>query len=328
MTIKRFIVSVVAAIFFILSACSNGDTPESAQSTTTTASTTDTGLLESTTPSETTTTEAPADASEPTPETDETLRIVSLSPSATELLFAIGAGSNVVAVDEYSYYPPEAPVTELSGWDPNVEAVLSYLPDLVVIANDSNNLVDSLTQVGVDVLINAAPADIESGYDALIKLGQAVGRANEAMEFAETFKADIEAALSRSPQLPMRVYHELDGNHYSASSMSFIGDVYAALGTTNIADPADADGYGYPQLTEEYIIEADPELIVITDRVSYDAEDVSTRPGWENITAVLNGHITVVDADIASRWGPRLPRFIETIVDALRDIRDAVSDAP
>ena len=123
--------------------------------------------------------------------------------------------------------------------------------------------------------------------------------------------------------MPIRIYHELDDTHFSVSSHSFIGAVYAALGTTNIADPADTDGYGYPQLTEEYIIEADPELIIITDLLAYTAADVAARPGWETVTAVRDGNILVVNADIASRWGPRLPQFIFTVVEALAGIAAA-----
>ena len=97
------------------------------------------------------------------------------------------------------------------------------------------------------------------------------------------------------------------------------------MGTVNIADEADADGYGYPQLTEEYIVEADPELIVITDLVGYTAEDVAARPGWGEVSAVRHGNIVVVDADIASRWGPRLPQFIEAVADALQSVAATVS---
>ena len=248
---------------------------------------------------------------------DAPRRIVSLSPSATEVLFAIGAGAQVVAVDEYSYYPPEAPVTDLSGWDPNVEAVLSYEPDLVVIANDANNIVASLAEVDVDVLVDAAPSDIDAGYDGMLELGRAVGREAEAEALAASLRAEIDTALAAAPDSPLRVYHELDENYFAASSFSFIGAVYAALGAENIADAADADGYGFPQLTEEYIVEADPELIVITEQVSYSADDVAARPGWESVSAVRNGDIAVVEADVASRWGPRLPEFVIAAAEAL-----------
>ena len=245
-------------------------------------------------------------------------KIVSLSPMATEVLFAIGAGGQVVAVDEFSYYPPEAPVTDLSGWEPNVEAVLSYEPDLVVIANDANDLIAGLDAVGVEVHLSLAPAGFSSGYASIIDLGIATGRLDEALTLVGTLETEISTALDAAPDVPVRVYHELDDTYFSVSSASFIGEVYSALGAVNIADEADTDGYGYPQLTEEYIIEADPELIVITDLVGYTAEDVTARPGWGEVSAVRGGNVVVVNADIASRWGPRLPQFISAVAEALQ----------
>ena len=247
-------------------------------------------------------------------------RIVSLSPTSTEILFAIGAGPQVVAVDNWSTYPPEAPTTELSGFDPNIEAITSYEPDLVVIADDTNELVAGLTALDIPVFVSASPFDISGGYGAVAALGAATGHVTAAQEVIETMQAEIAEALADAPEVPVRIYHELDDTHYSVSSNSFIGAVYAALGTVNIADPADPDGYGFPQLTEEYIIEADPELIIITDLLAYTADDVAARPGWETVTAVRDGNILVVNADIASRWGPRLPQFVTTIVEALATI--------
>lgn len=252
-------------------------------------------------------------------------RIVSLSPTATEILFAVGAGEQVVAVDAFSYYPPEAPVTDLSGWDPNVEAVLSYEPDLVVIANDANDLVAGMDSVGVEVHLSLAPADFEGGYASIAELGIAVGRVDEAAALVADLRAQIDAALAVAPDVPVRVYHELDDTYFSVSSASFIGAVYSAMGAINVADEADTDGYGYPQLTEEYIVEADPELIVITDLVGYTAEDVAARPGWGEVSAVRNGNIVVVNADIASRWGPRLPQFIAAVAEALQTAVEPVS---
>ncbi len=249
-------------------------------------------------------------------------RIVSLSPMATEVLFAIGAGEQVVAVDEFSYFPPEAPVTGLSGWDPNVEAVLSYEPDLVVIANDANDLMAGLDAVGVSVLLSSAPFDFDSGYQSIEELGVAVGRTDEAAALVVDLQAQIDNALAAAPDVPVRVYHELDNTYFSVSSNSFIGAVYAAMGVVNIADEVDPDGYGYPQLTEEYIVEANPELIVITDLVGYTAEDVAARPGWGEVAAVRNGNIVMVNADVASRWGPRLPQFIEVVAEALQTVAE------
>ena len=252
-------------------------------------------------------------------------RIVSLSPSATEILFAIGAGDQVVAADEYSTYPQQAPTTELSAYDPNVEAIAGYSPDLVVIANDTNGIVGSLARLDIPTIVNPAPVTIDEGYDGIAGLGLATGHVDETAKVVADMRAEIEKSLDAAPQEGLRVYHELDEKHYAASSSSFIGSVCDSLGATNIADAADKQKSGYPQLTEEAIIAADPELIVITDQVSYTADDVASRPGWENVSAVKNGNIVTVDADISSRWGPRLPQLIELIADAMASVKTPAS---
>lgn len=252
-------------------------------------------------------------------------RIVSLSPMATELLFAMGAGDRVAAVDAFSNYPPEAPVTDLSGFDPNLEAITAFEPDLVVIVNDANDLIAGLAAVDIPVFVSEAPADIEAGYAEIAELGVAVGSVDGAAELVATMRSEIDAALAEAPDVPVRIYHELDETFYSASSFGFVGAVYQELGTENIADAGDPDETGFPQLTEEYIVEADPELIIITNQVDYTPEDVAGRPGWEQVSAVAAGSIVVVDADAASRWGPRLPEFINAVATALASVESAVS---
>ena len=251
-------------------------------------------------------------------------RIVSLSPSATEILFAIGAGDQVVAADEYSTYPPQAPATKLSAYDPNIEAIAGYAPDLVVIANDTNGIVGALAKLNIPTIVNPAPVTIDAGYDGVAALGLATGHVDETAKVVAQMRAAIDKALEAAPQEGLRVYHELDEKLYAASSNSFIGSVYDSLGATNIADRADKQKSGYPQLTEEAIIAADPELIVITDQVSYTADDVASRPGWENVSAVKNGNIVTVDADISSRWGPRLAQLVESIADAMASVSTPV----
>ncbi|MCD6638463.1 MAG: ABC transporter substrate-binding protein [Nocardioides sp.] len=247
----------------------------------------------------------------------EPQRIVSLSPSATETLFGIGAGDRVVAADSYSTYPPEAPTTDLSGYEPNVEAIIAHEPDLVVAASDSNELVASLAKVGVPVLISDAPADLEDAYERMATLGVATGQVDETAEEVARIRNEIDATIDAAAKQPVRVLHELDATHYAASSWSFIGSVYAELGATNIADRADTARSGYPQLTEEAIVKADPQVIVISDSVDYDAADVAWRPGWQDVAAVRSDAVVALDEDVISRWGTRLPELVALLAGAL-----------
>jgi iron complex transport system substrate-binding protein len=248
-------------------------------------------------------------------------RIVSLSPTATEDLFAIGAGDRVIAADEFSTFPPEAPTTELSGFEPNVEAIAGYEPDLVVAAYDPGGLVEGLEKLDIPVLLQDAAPDLEAAYEQIETLGTATGNVEGAETVVESMRIEIEELAGSAPGAAgATVYHELGPDFYSATSETFVGSVYELFGLVNIADAADAaDAGGYPQLTGEYIVSESPDLIVLADTICCEqtAETVAERPGWDQIEAVANGDIVEASDDIASRWGPRTVDFVELVAEAL-----------
>lgn len=251
-------------------------------------------------------------------------RIISLSASNTEIIYAVGAGRQVVAVDEQSNYPDGVPTTDLSGLTPNVEAISGYDPDLVVISDDYDGLAGSLTELGHTTLIVPAAATLDDLYAGIELVGKATGHAAEATALAEQTKTDLDKIVEDTPKPaePLTYYHELDTELYSATSKTFIGQVYGLFGLTNIADPADKDSGGYPQLTAEHILSADPDLIFLADVkcCGQNAETIAARPGWQSLTAVREGNIVMLNDDLASRWGPR-------VVALTRDIADAVAKA-
>lgn len=250
-------------------------------------------------------------------------RIVSLSPTATEDLFAIGAGEQVIAVDDQSNFPPEAPATELSGFEPNVEAIAGFEPDLVVFATDPGDLGSSLEGLGITALqLDAAPT-LEVAYEQIEQLGLATGHADEAQALVEDMRSEIEGlANTADPASGTSFYYELDDTFYSVTSKTFIGQLFALLGLENIADEAGKGGGGYPQLSAEYILASDPDLIFLADTkcCGQSLETIAQRPGWDELSAVTRGHVVPLDDDIASRWGPR-------IVDLLRQISEAAASA-
>lgn len=242
-------------------------------------------------------------------------RIVSLSPSATETLFAVGAGDQVVAVDELSNFPDEAPVTDLSGYTPNIEAILGFEPDLVLGADLDADVISGLEQIGVEVLDQPAPQTVAEAYDQIEQIGAATGHVGGAAEVVAEITERIDAAVSSAPQAEgLTYYHELDESLYTATGDTFIGQVYALFGLENIAGP-DIGGITYPQLQAEQIITDDPDLIFLADTqcCGVTAESVADRPGWADITAVEDGHVFSLDEDIASRWGPRIADLVEQI---------------
>jgi iron complex transport system substrate-binding protein len=250
------------------------------------------------------------------------MRIVSLSPSATEMLYAIGAGAQVVAVDDYSNYPAEAAAlgANLSGFEPNVEAIAGFTPDLVVIAYDPSNLVEQLNALSIPVFIASAAVSIDNVYEQIEQLGVLTGHAAESLQLSSQLQADIQAAVAgiTMPTEPLSYYHELDNTLYSVTSNTFIGQVYALFGLRNIADNVEA-GNDYPQLSAEVIVSADPDLIFLADTkcCNETAETVAARDGWGGLKAVTNNRVIELDDDIPSRWGPRLIEFVNAIRDAL-----------
>ena len=251
-------------------------------------------------------------------------RIVSLSPTATEDLFAIGAGAQVVAVDDQSNYPENAPHTKLSGYTPNAEAIAAYRPDLVVVSADLGRIVAALGKLHIPVIVQPTAARLSDAYAQLRQLGRVTGHDRKAASVVASMQRQIAGAAASVPKTsrPLSVYHELDPTYYSPTSKTFIGRVYALLGLRNVADAADKTGSGYPQLSAEYIVAASPDLIVLADTkcCGQTAASVSKRAGWGTISAIRNGNVVGVSDDIASRWGPRVVEFIRLIASKLRAV--------
>ena len=261
-----------------------------------------------------------------TPAHDGPSRIVSISTVATEMLFAIGAGDRVVAVDSMSNFPSDAPVTDLSGFEPNVEAILGFAPDLVILSYDPGDVVASLDVAGVASLLLGAAYTIADTYSQIEALGAVTGDEDLAATLVTEMQAEM-AVLADSVQSrdePLTYYHELDDTLYTVTSTTFIGEVYALAGLVNTADPVDADAsaWGYPQVSAEYLLDADPDLIFLADTkcCAQDVAAVAARPGWANLTAVSRGQIVELDDDVASRWGPRIVDFLRSIVEAVNAI--------
>jgi cobalamin transport system substrate-binding protein len=248
-------------------------------------------------------------------------RIISLSPTATESLFAIGAGKQVIAVDDQSDYPKQAPRTKLSGYTPNVEAIAKYNPDLVVISNDVKSLRSSLTKLHIPVLLQPAANTISVAYAQIRALGARTGHRQQASTLVARMQERIKAAVASAPHEHLKVFHELSPDLYSAKSDTFIGRVYELFGLQNIAD--DAPGTDYPQLSSEYVVAANPDVIVLADSrcCGQSRATVSARPGWSGVAAVKTGTIVRVDDSIASRWGPRIVDYVRAVASALRSLK-------
>ncbi len=249
-------------------------------------------------------------------------KIVSLSPADTEILYAIGAGPQVAAVDDQSNYPAGVPTQEnLSSYKPNAEAIASFAPDLVVLSNDDNGVVAALKKLSVPTLVLAAPTSIDASYAEYTALGQATGHVAEAQTTVQSVKDRIAKAVASVPASAkgQKVYHELDQTFYSATSDTFIGSLYKQFGLQDIADAAKGANSGYPQLSAEYIVKAAPDLIVLADTkcCKQTQQTLAQRPAFASIPAVKNGKVVAADDDVVSRWGPRTADFAELVAKEL-----------
>lgn len=252
-------------------------------------------------------------------------RIISLSPSGTEDFYGVGAGKQVLAVDDVSNYPKGAPMTKLSAYSPNVEAVAAMKPDLVLLSVDAVKALDvrkGLVALGIPVLMERAPADMNGAYAEILTIGAVTGHAAQAKALVTRMEAQIAGIVkSMRVKAAYRAFFELDNTLYSATSKTFIGQVLKSIDPSivNIADAAaGADSSGYPQLSAEYLLSSDPQVVFLNDaQYGESVGSFGSRAGYSTMSAVKTGDVIELPADIPSRWGPRLVDLYRIIGTAL-----------
>jgi iron complex transport system substrate-binding protein len=245
-------------------------------------------------------------------------RIVSLSAHATAILCAIGAGDQIAAVEQYANCPEGSTAKpQLDAYQPSVEAIAGYDPDLVYIFSDINGVVGAVRNLGIPVLYLELPDSVDGVLEQITLFGQITGHADEADALVRDMRARLDVIAEKLADVEMgpRVFHELDPTYFTVAPGSFIGDMYRILKAQNIAEGATEP---YPQLSAEVIVERDPEVIVLADEPSgVTADAVKGRPGWSGISAVKNGRICVVDPSLVSQPGPNVIDAIETLAACL-----------
>ena len=249
-------------------------------------------------------------------------RILSASASHTEILYALGAGARVVATDQFSNFPPEAAATpKLDAFNLGVESVAAFAPDLVVLSYDPGELRTGLAALGIPTLLFAPPLTLEDAYGQMRALGAATGLDAEAEGLVADLQGEVERLVSARSAAEGRLtyYYELDPTLYTLTSNTFVGGLLSLLGLENIADAADDAGTGYPQLSAEFIVAADPDFILLADTkcCGQSPETVAARPGWAALGAVAAGRVVALDDDVASRWGPRLVDLLAAVAAAV-----------
>lgn len=252
-------------------------------------------------------------------------RIVSLAPSNTEILFAMGAGDQVVGRDALSDFPEEAKsATDIGSTFEalNTELIVSLKPDLILAAEiNTPEQVKQLEDLGLTVYYLKNPTTLEEMYSNLDLVAQMTGHKQEAAALIDSLKARVAAVDEKIAPISARptVFYELDATDpakpFTAGKGTFITQLIDRAGGQNIA----SDIEGYPQLSLEQVVAADPAFIVLGDaRYGVTPESIAQRPGWENLSAVKSGQIFPFNDDLVSRPGPRLVDALEELAKLLR----------
>jgi iron complex transport system substrate-binding protein len=249
-------------------------------------------------------------------------RIVSVSPAFTEVLFAIGAGGQVVGTDDFTDYPEAAKALPRVGYSKlDLEKIVGLNPDLVLLATRQRLFVADVEKLGLPVLLYAEPDTVAGVFEHIRLLGRVTDHAGQADELARAQEARLQqltgklTAVTKGP----RVFHELTPDLFTVGPKSFIGDMYQILKAENIVrDPSNP----FPKISFEALVAADPEYVFLADGSGTGTggespATVKARPGWSGVSAVKNDRVYVIDGNVLSRPGPRVVDGIEQLARIL-----------
>ncbi len=247
-------------------------------------------------------------------------RIMSLGPAGTEILFAVGAGDQVIARTDFCNYPEEAAsLPSVGGFSTiSLEAVIAADPELVILyAGMHDSFVEPLKAAGIGIFLSDADS-IETTLADIAQIGAITGHTTEAEQLVADMKKDIEAVkktyakkLFRKAPVKPTVYWEIWTDPYmTVGASSFINGMLDAAGFVNVYGDMTE---GYPMISEESLFARDPDVIIIPSTNYTSIESVLARPNWSELTAVKNGRVYIVDGDTSSRCGPR-------IVDSIKEL--------
>ena len=249
-------------------------------------------------------------------------RIISYSPGATEILFAIGAGGRVVATDDFSDFPEEAlALPKLTYSSPDPEAALALDPDLVIMSGQQADQVEQFRSLGMTVLYLEEAADIDGVFANIALFGAVTARDEDAAALVGDLQGRVAAVASalEGVEARPRVFFELTADLYTVAPNTFVGDLLTRAGAQNIAEGAESP---FPQLSAEAIVDRDPEVVLLADAEFGETPEIAcARPGWDVISACANARVHPVDGDFTSRPGPRIVEGLELIASLVHPDR-------
>ncbi len=243
----------------------------------------------------------------------EELKIISLSTTHTEIIQALEAQETLIAVDVFSEV--DFPIQRVDAYTVTAEELVPLNPDIVIVAFNFNGIVEGLQSQEINYLLLPPAKNFEDVYAQISIIGELIDKQSEASEKIREMKREINQILNNANYENISVYHEIGYSYgiYSVNEESLIGEIYNALGVSNIANlEQDPYGSGYPALTEDLVIGSNPDYIVV-GHSDYLNKNLSIREGWENITAVENSNVFFLDDTLASNWGTTTVQLVEEI---------------
>ena len=241
------------------------------------------------------------------------MKIISLSTTHTEIIQSLEAENTLVGVDAFSEV--DFPVEIIDAYTVTAEELVPLNPDIVIIAFDFNGIVEGLKEQEINYVLLPPAKNLDDVYAQISTIGDIVNKKNEASSTIRDMKLEINRIINNSNYQDVNVYHEIGYSYgiYSVNSESLIGEIYNLLGVTNIANSEeDPYGSGYPALSEEMVIESDPDFIVV-GHSDYLNKDLSIRDGWGDISAVQNSRVVFLDDTLASNWGTTTLQLVEVL---------------
>ena len=240
-------------------------------------------------------------------------RVVSLSTTHTEIIQVLGGESLLVGVDSFS--ETELPIEKIDAFTVTAEALVELDPDLVVVAFDFNGIIEGLEGLEINYALLPPARDFEDVYTQIEEIGTLINKSDESLELVSAMQRDVEEIIENFSSENISVFHEIGFTYgiYTINENSFIGEIYNLLGINNVANlKEDPFGSGYPEFSEEEVLASNPNLIVV-GHSDYLNKDLSTRVGWEEITAVQSGNVFFLDENLANNWGASTVDLLNTL---------------
>ena len=249
-------------------------------------------------------------------------RVVSLSTTHTEIIQTLGGENLLVGIDSFS--ESELPIEKIDAFTVTADELVNLNPDLVIVAFDFNGIIDGLEAINLNYVLLPPARNFDEVYTQIMEIGNLINKSEESIDLVSEMENDVAEIIESFSAQNVKVFHEIGYTYgiYTVNENSFIGEIYNLLGVDNIANfKEDPFGSGYPEFSEEEILMANPNLIIV-GHSDYLNKDLSTRVGWEVITAIQSGNLFFLDENLANNWGTNTVDLLNTLSEVTQSQED------